>query len=450
MFWHALDAVRPGSWGTEFQFMKRYTHHEKQRIAKKTKPLSEINRFSSTIKRQIAQLDFKPDVDSVAARNQALPLEKLPLPAATSPDTTVSSIPPWSKEQASLVRNELLRINFNDGDFFLKDRQVSYNPVIDVYEKFTQDPKMADEFYFRLRASGALRRAPTTVLQGYANVLYIKASKEYREQEAALKKQMKHSVIHELAIEEKWATILEWHNDWLEENPDKKIVIFFYNISVGERLFEWARSKQLEAQKKPKGEQFNFVFGFGTKKSEQIENSFQNDPSCRVALLSYGVGREALTLTAAHNMSILQADEASRMWQAMYRIDRLGQKFNPAYHLFILLNSYEEGRIERVTQAFLSLDNALDREKTFEALSTKPEGEFFSPDDQFFYPITSRAHLAAVQPLPKENKTPSQEPVTVLANKESKRSAAGKNESHPKLADKPNRGAVNAPINSLF
>lgn len=128
---------------------------------------------------------------------------------------------------------------------------------------------------------------------------------------------------------------LDWAREWLSaflEDTDQKIVIFFHYQRVGlalaEMLNEW---------------KIGHTNLWGPKPETNGDHRFQTDPDCRVALCSYGVAREAVTLTsAAYQMAMEYPWVPGWAEQARDRTRRIGQTRAVTYYYPILVGSAEE------------------------------------------------------------------------------------------------------------
>ena len=136
---------------------------------------------------------------------------------------------------------------------------------------------------------------------------------------------------------------IDWAREWLAsflEDTDQKIVVFFHFQRVGEALHamleEWG---------------IPHVNLWGTKPDAGGDHTFQTTPECRVALCSYSMAREAVTLTeAAYQLSMEYPWVPGWAEQARDRTRRIGQKRAVTYYYPILVGSAEE----RIVKAMLS------------------------------------------------------------------------------------------------
>ena len=128
---------------------------------------------------------------------------------------------------------------------------------------------------------------------------------------------------------------IEWAKEWLAaflEDTDQKIVIFFHYQRVGEALqamlHEWG---------------IPHVNLWGTNPDADGDHVFQTNPNMRVALCSYSMAREAVTLTkAAYQMMMEYPWVPGWAEQARDRTRRIGQERAVTYYYPILVGSAEE------------------------------------------------------------------------------------------------------------
>ena len=136
---------------------------------------------------------------------------------------------------------------------------------------------------------------------------------------------------------------IDWVRDWLAsflEDTDQKLVIFFHYQRVGEALHEMLNDWGI-----------SHVNLWGTKPDANGDHTFQTQTDCRVALCSYSMAREAVTLTeAAYQLSMEYPWVPGWAEQARDRTRRIGQKRSVTYYYPILVGSAEE----RIVRAMLS------------------------------------------------------------------------------------------------
>ncbi len=228
-------------------------------------------------------------------------------------------------------------------------------------------PKMAWDFsgasnlkelYARLRASCMIRRMKDDVLDNLLppinETIPIEASGTYLEMEQGLLQVVNgilepatraagEAALHELfaaAAEEK----IEWGKEWIKafmEDSDQKLVVFFNHNKVGNALKDYLENEL----------NIKTVHFWGNESTPNGEYIFQNDPDVRIALCSFGVAREALTLTASSYELFLEFTWVPGwMDQSKDRVRRIGQEKVVNYYYAVLKNSAEE----RIVHALLN------------------------------------------------------------------------------------------------
>jgi SWI/SNF-related matrix-associated actin-dependent regulator 1 of chromatin subfamily A len=238
-----------------------------------------------------------------------------------------------------------------------------------VPEKIKQPKKVLNvqgasntkELYLRLRATCMVRRLKDDVLDllpALEETILLQPSKEYKEIENShlndieliLNKETQEkgiASIHELfaaAADDK----IEWAKEWIKafiEDTDNKLVIFFHHKKIGHALHEFLNQLGVK-----------HINLWGEKPDKGGDYLFQTDDSIKIALCSYGVAREAVTLTSAAYQLILEfAWVPGWMDQAKDRIRRIGQTKGTNYYYPLLKESVEEN----IVRALLSKQDIL-------------------------------------------------------------------------------------------
>lgn len=213
------------------------------------------------------------------------------------------------------------------------------------------------ELHTRLRASCMIRRMKDDVLDNLLppinETIPIEASGTYLEMEQGLlqvidgilepaSRAAGEAALHELfaaAAEEK----IVWGKEWIKaflEDSDKKLVVFFNHNRVGVAMKEFLEEMGIKT-----------VHFWGTESTPNGEYIFQNEDDYRVALCSFGVAREALTLTASSYQLFLEFTWVPGwMDQAKDRVRRIGQKDIVNYYYAVLKNSAEERIVHALLQ----------------------------------------------------------------------------------------------------
>jgi len=220
-------------------------------------------------------------------------------------------------------------------------------------EKYAWDfsgSSLEKELYKRLRSNIMVRRLKDDVLDllpPIEETIPIEPSKRYWEVESgelifidgilspSLEKRKKaeqslHTLFAAAAMDK-----VDWAREWLAaflEDTDQKLVIFFHYQRVGEALHcmlqEWG---------------IDHVNIWGGKPDADGDLTFQENPSCRIALCSYSMAREAITLTsAAYQLSMEYPWVPGWAEQARDRTRRIGQTRAVTYYYPVLIGSAEE------------------------------------------------------------------------------------------------------------
>lgn len=239
-----------------------------------------------------------------------------------------------------------------NGEFAL-DKKGEKIPIKKPVEKRAWDfsgSKNKKELYRRLRSTLMVRRLKDDVLDllpPIEDTIPLTPSQRYWKveqgeleiidgliSEATDQKKKAEASLHNLfaaAAEDK----LDWAREWLSaflEDTDQKIVIFFHYQRVGIALKEMLDAWEVD-----------HINLWGPKPEANGDHRFQTDPNCRVALCSYGVAREAVTLTsAAYQMAMEYPWVPGWAEQARDRTRRIGQTKAVTYYYPILVGSAEE------------------------------------------------------------------------------------------------------------
>ena len=227
-------------------------------------------------------------------------------------------------------------------------------------EKYAWDfsgSKLEKELYKRLRSNIMVRRLKDDVLDllpPIEETIPLSPSKRYWQVESGelefiegllsennADKKKAETSLHQLFAAAAMDKI-DWAREWLAsflEDTDQKIVIFFHYQRVGEALREMLNEWHIE-----------HVNLWGTSPDANGDHTFQTNPNVRVALCSYSMAREAVTLTeAAYQLSMEYPWVPGWAEQARDRTRRIGQKKSVTYYYPVLVGSAEE----RIVRAML-------------------------------------------------------------------------------------------------
>jgi SWI/SNF-related matrix-associated actin-dependent regulator of chromatin subfamily A-like protein 1 len=136
-----------------------------------------------------------------------------------------------------------------------------------------------------------------------------------------------------LAAKGKLATVKQWTREFLEDNPDKKLVLFAVHRKVSDELYETFQ-----------GTAVRIVGGMSAKAKQAAVDQFQEDPSTRLCVGNIVAMSEGVTLTAAHTVGMVELSGVpSEHEQAEDRVLRIGQTSTHmnAYY-FIAMGTVEE------------------------------------------------------------------------------------------------------------
>ena len=214
------------------------------------------------------------------------------------------------------------------------------------------------ELYRRLRSTLMVRRIKDEVLDllpPIEDTIALTPSKRYWDAEKGILPLLEANskaddksinAKTELSLHELFAAAamdkIDWAEEWLKaflEDTDQKIVIFFHYQHVGKALSEMLSKWNVQ-----------HVNLWGGSPDKDGDHTFQTVPECRVALCSYGVAREAVTLTAASYQLMMEYPWVPG-WaeQARDRTRRIGQMNAVTYYYPVLVGSAEE----RIVMAML-------------------------------------------------------------------------------------------------
>ena len=213
------------------------------------------------------------------------------------------------------------------------------------------------ELYKRLRSGLMVRRLKDDVLDllpPIEETIPIEPSKNYWDVENGELSSIEHLISTdpsearqgEVSLHHLFAAAaldkIEWVKEWLSaflEDTDHKIVIFFQYQRVGEALANMLNDWNIQ-----------HVNLWGTKPDKDGDLIFQENPDCRVALCSYSMAREAVTLTkASYQLAMEYPWVPGWAEQARDRTRRIGQTKAVTYYYPILVGSAEE----RIVKALL-------------------------------------------------------------------------------------------------
>lgn len=219
------------------------------------------------------------------------------------------------------------------------------------------------ELFYRLRATGMVRRLKKDVLDQipYTDIpLTLTVSDRYLDAEAVCVQEVREAAeqgkqesllakLLQLSAEEK----IEWAKEWVPTFLEQKkgpLVIFFHHNTVGEAMLAFFREANVPV-----------LCMFGQHKDRDFEYRFQNDETIEVALISYAIGRDGLTLTRSADMLLLEYTWVPG-WidQAKDRIRRYGQENAISYYCPYFMGSTDERIVDCVISKKSILSAVLD------------------------------------------------------------------------------------------
>ena len=207
------------------------------------------------------------------------------------------------------------------------------------------------ELFYRLRATGMVRRLKKDVLDQipYTDIpMTLMVSDHYLEAEAECVAEVKEAAARgeptsllakllRLSAEEK----IEWAKEWIPTFLEQKkgpLVVFFHHNSVGNALRDFFKDNGVK-----------MLCMFGPHTDKDFERRFQTEEDIEVALISYAIGRDGLTLTRSADMLLLEYTWVPG-WidQAKDRIRRYGQENAISYYCPYFLGSTDERIVDCV------------------------------------------------------------------------------------------------------
>lgn len=133
--------------------------------------------------------------------------------------------------------------------------------------------------------------------------------------------------MRQIAVDGKLDQAKDFIENFLETNPDEKIVVFAHHTAAINKLMN-ALEKNYGCVK--------ITGSDSAKKRQEAVEKFQGDNDTRVIIVSITAGGEGITLTRASNAVVLESDwSPGRVVQAEDRLHRIGQEADSVtiYHL---------------------------------------------------------------------------------------------------------------------
>jgi SNF2 family DNA or RNA helicase len=133
----------------------------------------------------------------------------------------------------------------------------------------------------------------------------------------------------------KLASALAWIIDWLDDNPDQKLIVFAVHRHVLEAIYTALQQRKFQP----------VLLHGGTRAQDrtQLIEDFQTLPARRVFVGQLLAAGESITLHAASTVVFVETDWShAAMAQAMSRAHRRGQNEAVLGHVLIVPNSLDE------------------------------------------------------------------------------------------------------------
>ncbi len=192
---------------------------------------------------------------------------------------------------------------------------------------------------------------------------------------------VKLNTLAQIAYEGKKGAIKEWIENFFEENPDKKLVVFGINHKALDFIREVCqnggyRSVTVDGQ-------------VDAKQRQENVDAFQNDPSVKVFIGNVKAAGVGITLTAADTVLFVQlAWTPGEMEQAEDRLNRIGAKYTTNVYYLVAKDTVEEHIVKVLNEKMDVLGNVLDGKEAALGSSLIKEavrdalGVFFDEEDQ--------------------------------------------------------------------
>jgi len=159
---------------------------------------------------------------------------------------------------------------------------------------------------------------------------------------------------------------LDFIEEWIEQNPDEKLVIFSqYADAI--KLLEY---RLLKNNPLYRNAQCGYAFATSERKSvwdkkyndlKIIETAFQEDDRVKLFMGTLGTGGEGITLTAACNLIMIdQWWNAAKMNQGSDRIHRGGQTRPVLVQKLVAIDTIEESILQLIAQKQMQANEILD------------------------------------------------------------------------------------------
>lgn len=155
-------------------------------------------------------------------------------------------------------------------------------------------------------------------LEGESFESYIRDAREMnaRSAESRAKRAeilVAYNTLRQLAARGKIDSIIDWINDFQEQNPDEKLVVFAHHADVINTIASTYGAPKI-------------VGGVSNTERTDIVERFQTDPQAKILVCSTRAGGVGITLTASNTVLVCELDwNPAALDQAEDRVNRIGQ-----------------------------------------------------------------------------------------------------------------------------
>lgn len=151
-----------------------------------------------------------------------------------------------------------------------------------------------------------------------------------------------------LAAQLKMRACVDWANDFLENNPGEKLVLFGYHTPVIKFLMQEVRAKSIAIDGSVTGRQ-----------REELIWQFQHDPQTRFCAAQLKAGGVGISLTAARTLGIVELwHNPAILKQAIKRVHRIGQT-KPVNILYLVAEGSIEVKLCKLLEKKSKVANAI-------------------------------------------------------------------------------------------
>jgi len=202
------------------------------------------------------------------------------------------------------------------------------------------------ELQEKLRAACMIRREKKDVLselpEKVRNVQYLKVhDTEYEElekkfeRETDINKKLGYiSRLYTAAGKAKIPDAIEWVENFFENYPGKKLVVFAYHVEVQNGIYEELRRKGYKVVK--------LTSEMSSEARHEAVRRFQEDPAVQIIVVSLRAGGEGITLTAADTVLFVEPYWVPAiLTQAEDRLHRISQRSTVMVYYLLATNTID-------------------------------------------------------------------------------------------------------------